>query len=218
MIRPLFFWTLGTVFTAVICVAVFLVLAKGEDAARTGSDKFATALMERDTSLAPEGGADYIEDIHARYQGVSGARVIDVRNHRVGTGDDGRTYYVSNLMLQTGLGPVALELEFDDPSLDLASEKVTDVRELAPGDVPDGKLSDAQLADLAKAFAARGGAARAFALDATIAKAPAATPDAPVAPVATPAKPKVSKAQREAEKRLRCVQKAKGDVNKMARC
>ena len=119
------------------------------------------------------------------------------------------------MLLETKRGPAVVELEFDSPSLTYSSERVTDVYELAPRDVPDSALSDADFAALAKAFVARGGQPAD-----SIKLSGAFLPEAPT-PVATPAKVKrivPDKAQKDAMKTLRCVQAAKGDIEKLQRC
>jgi hypothetical protein len=179
MIRPRFLVIsfLSVLFTAAICVLVFWVLAKGEDTARDASTQFATALVQNDPSLAPEGGADHLEELHRRFGDISGARVVKTRNHRVGKGDDARTYYVSELRLETARGPAVIELQFDSGLL--FSETVSGVRQLAPKEV---------------------------------AEAPAARAERPARVVAE------APAVRKAKQRLRCVQRAQGDVEKLARC
>jgi hypothetical protein len=188
---------LSVLFTAAICALVFWVLAKGEDRARDASTQFAAALVQNDPSLAPKGGADHLEALRRQFGDIVGARVIETRNHRVGEGDDARTYYVSDLLLQTARGAAVIELEFD--SAQLLSDTVTDVRELAPDDV-DG-LDDAERSAVAKAHAARD-----------------AEPAPKVATRTVAATPTVSPAVLKAKQQLRCVQRAKGDVEKLARC
>ena len=210
MLRPRFFVIsfLSLLFTAAICGLVFWVLAEGEDSAREASAQFATALVENDPSLAPKGGADYLEGLRGQFGEVASARVIDTRNHRVGSGDDARTYYVSDLLLQTARGAAVVELKFD--SAQLISDTVTDVRELAPNEVEG--LDDAVLTAVAKAYVARGGEPAPSFTAPTIAKV-ATTPAAKLT-----TKPAVSPEIRKAKQQLRCVKRAKGDVDKLARC
>jgi hypothetical protein len=206
MIRPRFFVIsfLSLLFTAAICGLVFWVLAKGEDTAREASTQFATALVKDDPSLAPKGGADHLESLRAQFGEVSGARVIETRNHRIGSGDDARTYYVSDLLLETARGAAVVELEFD--STQLISDTVTGVRELAPKEVKG--LDDAELTAVAKAYVARGEEPAPKVTASTIAKV-----------VTTPAAtPTVSPEIRKAKRQLHCVQRARGDVEKLARC
>ena len=159
MLRPRLILILiaSTMFTAAICAFVFWMLAKGEDSASKASTQFATALVKNDPSLAPKGGADYLEGLRSQFGEVSDARVIDTRNHHVGSGDDGRTYYVADLLLQTARGAAVVQLEFD--SMQLISDTVTNVRELEPREIKG--LDDADLTTVAKAFVARGDEAEA---------------------------------------------------------
>ena len=220
MLRPRFLliFTASTLFTAAICGLVFWVLAKSEDTAREASTQFATALVNNDPSLAPKGGADYVKGLRGHFGDVSGARLIEARNHHVGSGDDGRTYYVADLLLQTARGAAVVELEFD--SMQIVSDTITDVRELEPREIKG--LDDAELTAWAKSFVARGGeAATTFDADVLATRALAAkAANAATRPVAA-AKPKkaaVSPEIRKAKQQLRCVQRAKGDVEKLARC
>ena len=159
MLRPRLILILiaSTIFTAAICAFVFWMLAKGEESASKASTQFATALVKNDPSLAPKGGADYLEGLRSQFGEVSDARVIETRNHHVGSGDDGRTYYVSDLLLQTARGAAVVQLEFD--SMQLISDTVTNVRELEPREIKG--LDDADLTTVAKAFVARGDEAEA---------------------------------------------------------
>ena len=215
MIRPRFFVIsfLSLLFTAAICGLVFWVLAKGEDSARTASTQFASALVKNDRSLAPKGGAGYLEGLRGHFGEVEEARVIETRNHRVGSGDDARTYYVSDLLLQTARGAAVVELEFD--SAQLISDTVTAVRELEPREIEG--LDDAELTAVAKGFVARGGEAAAGFDSTIVADVPEQPTDA-TPPVTKPKKATVSPEIRKAKRQLRCVQRARGDVEKLARC
>ncbi len=215
MLRPRLILILiaSTVFTAAICAFVFWMLAKGEESASKASTQFATALVKNDPSLAPKGGADYLEELRSQFGEVSDARVIETRNHHVGSGDDGRTYYVSDLLLQTARGAAVVQLEFD--SMQLISDTVTNVRELEPREIKG--LDDADLTTVAKAFVARGDEAEAGFDSSTVAEVPEKRTDAPP-PVAKRKQAAVSPEIRKAKQQLRCVQRAKGDVEKLARC
>jgi hypothetical protein len=146
-------------FIAVLCVGLFWLLGNGEKAARHASTAFATAVVSQNPRLAPEGAEEYVDGIAGQFGRVTSARVIDARNTSHGHGDASHTYYVADVLLNTSKGPAVLELEFNSPSLTYSSETVTDVRELAPVDVPDDALSDPEFVSLAKAFVARGGEA-----------------------------------------------------------
>jgi hypothetical protein len=211
MLRPRFLLIslASTIFTAAICGFVFWVLAKSEDTAREASTQFAGALVDNDPSLAPKGGADYLEGLRGHFGNVSSARLIEARNHQVGSGDDARTYHVADLLLQTARGAAVVELEFD--SMQLISDTVTNVRELEPREIKG--LDDAQLTAVAKGFVARGGEPATSFTAPAIAKV-AQTPP----PAAKPKKAAVSPEIRKAKQQLRCVQRAKGDVDKLTRC
>jgi hypothetical protein len=121
-------------------------------------------------------------------------------------------------VLNTAKGPAVVELEFNSPSLTYSSETVTDLEEIAPVDVPDDDLTDVELVALAKAFVARGGTpARSSDLDEAFLEAPDTDPVEPSQPKAIKT-PAATREQRDATKRLRCVQKAHGDIEKLQRC
>ena len=199
-------------FTVAIAALVVWVLVSGEKAASDGSKQFAAALVG---GPAPKGTDEYVRGVRSRFGEISSARVIDTRNHRVGRGNRSRTFHLSDVLLQTAKGPVVIELEFD--GLGIISKDISDVYELPPHDVPDSALTDEEFVALAKAYERRGGS---FASDLSVASA-----EVPDAVKALPAKvrrlqPKVTPSPelRDAQRRLKCVQKAKGDVEKMAAC
>ena len=233
------FFILGATvgFGVFVCVALFWMLGNGDKAARKASNQFATALVTQSPAKGPKGAIDYIDGIHANYGPVKSARVIDARNTSHGSGQSAYTYFVGDVLLETAKGPMVVELEFNSPSLTYKSETVTGVHELAPADVPDDALSDAEFVALAKAFDARGGQV-ADDIDGTWLPGDKRTPQPPNAlqklikkhapkpaapsttePAAVPTtSPEQKKQMREATTMLECVQKAKGDVEKMSRC
>jgi hypothetical protein len=214
-------WILGAtvVFMIAVAIAVFMLLGHEETTARHATGRFAAALVHDDQASAPAGGAAYVSGVRAYFGPVTSTAVIDAHNHSVNTGDtsDTRSYFVTELLLQTRRGPAVVELSFDNHSL--SSEEVTSVRELAPNDARG--LSTAQRAQLVSAFRERGGHAAA---DATLsAAAPTVIHTSTHTPVhATPVhvatvhadSPRLSVADRQ----LRCVQHAHGDVAKLQRC
>jgi hypothetical protein len=189
------------VFCVLVAVAVFALLGHQEKTARHGTERFASALVSGNPAAAPEGADGYVRGIRAHFGPVLATRVIGAHNHSVNTGDsaDTRSYFVTELLLQTRRGPAVVEVDFDNHSL--SSDAVSSVRELSPNDAP-GLAPSARRA-LDAAFAARGGhAASAAALSG------ASTPAAPAA-----TRPAVA-----VDPKLRCVQAAHGDVGKLQRC
>ena len=218
--RPVMALVGALVLTVAIGTLVFWVLAHGEKTARDTSTRFASALVGTDATPVPKGAAGYVKGVRQVFGPVRAARVIDARNHRTGSGKHGRTYYLTEVLLDTEKGPAVVELEFDSASLTLSNDEVTGVRELFPRDVRDDALSDTEFVALAKAFQRRGGRpANDLELSGTFVRTPDIVKELPqrvrrlVAPVVTP-----SAQLRDAERRLRCVKRAKGDVEKLAAC
>lgn len=154
MVRPLILSIYGALSTALVLGAVVWALASGETETNDASSSFATALVERDASLAPAGGGDDIERLHAYYGGVRDARRLNSHSYGIASGD---TRFVAELLLQTGRGPAVIQVELEGAQPDGAA--VTGVRELAPAEVQEYALRDEETAALEKAFAARGGVA-----------------------------------------------------------
>ena len=199
-------------FTAAVSALVVWVLVSGEKAASDGSKQFAAALVG---GPAPKGTDEYVRGVRSRFGAITSARVIDTRNHRTGRGNNARTYHLSDVLLQTAKGPAVIELEFD--GLGIISKDISEVYELAPRDVPDDALSDNEFVALAKAYERRGGHP---ASDLSVARV-----EVPDAVTKRPAKvrrlhPKITPSPelRDAQRRLKCVQQAKGDVEKLAAC
>jgi hypothetical protein len=220
---------LSGVGTLAICLVVFLTLSGHETAAQKSSTQFATALVSKNASLAPKGAVDYFDGIQANYGPVKSARVIDTRNTSHGKGKSATTYFVSDVLLETAKGPMVVELKFNGGMLVKGYDKVTGIEELAPADIPDDALSEAEFVTLAKAFEARGGQpADHTQLDGVWLDSDRRTPQKPNAlqkaikkAVKTPAPPANvddMPAIKQANKQLACVQKAKGDVEKLSRC
>lgn len=205
--------------TGVIAALVFWMIGNGEKAANRASSQFATALVRADAGLAPNGAADYVKGVRQVFGEVRSARVIDTRSARIGSGKRARTLHVTEVHLETAKGPAVLELEFDEPKLLNNSDKITSVYEVIPREVPDDGLSDAEFTALAKAFVERGGRpANDIELSGSIAQVPDIVSELPrrVREISKPPAP--TREQRAAQRLLRCVRKADGDVGKMAAC
>jgi len=196
------------VFMAAVAVAVFALLGMQEKTARSAATKFAVALVHNDSDAAPPGAGDYVTGVRAHFGPVTSAKVIGSHNKHINTGDnaDTRSFFVSEVLLRTERGPAAIELEFDNHALN--SERVSRVYEIEPGDAPG--LGAKERKQLETAYAARGGRpADQLALSKTTApERPAIAPPVPV-PASESARP---------DKRLRCVQRANGDVTKLQEC
>jgi|GEM_PF-5497724 len=202
------------VFTGALIALVLWLLAAGDKDARTKAQQFAAALVDDRTAVA-KGGERFVEGVRRRYEDVTSARVIDARNHRVGQGKRARTFYLADVLLQTARGPVVVEIEFNGSGF--LHKDISDVYELAARDVPDHALDDEEIVALAKAIDRREGTAGDFTITPPKVKLPPVelpefeTPE----PAATP---DVSATLRKAQRQLRCVQRAEGDVEKLAKC
>jgi hypothetical protein len=198
---------------------VFWMIGKNEKAAGHAATRFAAALVKNDPDAAPKGSPEYIRGMRAYFGAVTGARVIGTHNERADADTNtSRTYPVADLLLRSKRGPAVIELAFDNGGI--ASEKVTGLYELAPDDAP--KLPARERERLASAFADRGGIpADGETLGHATAEArrPATPPPSVAQPViARPAATKPSPRMRAARAQLRCVQRAHGDVTKLAAC
>jgi hypothetical protein len=207
-------FVLAVVSAAVIVGGVFWAIGMNEQAAGRAGTRFAAALVEKDPGAAPKGGREYMTGIRAYFGAVTGARVIGTHNERADANTStSRTYPVADLLLRSARGPAVIELAFDNGGI--GSEKVTGIYELDPDDAP--KLPARDRERLASAFAERGGIP---ADDETLKHATAETrqPAAPRLVVVPPAPAKPNPRLREARNELRCVQRARGDVTKLAEC
>jgi hypothetical protein len=214
--------------TAVLGVALLLAISwlNGKDAkgGRAGAAKFATALVHNQPSLAGDGAAGYVAGVRAHFGPVSSTKVIAGHERGVNSrySADERTYYVVDMLIQSKLGPAALELDFDDGAI--GSQRISSVQELPPSDTP--AISPAQRNQLEKAFAARGGKAAdevtlSSTAPTTIVSTPAVkTTNHPAMKVPkVPVVPKAASDQlNKATKQLSCVQNAHGDVTKIQAC
>ncbi|HEY1596326.1 MAG TPA: hypothetical protein VGF74_13085 [Thermoleophilaceae bacterium] len=216
--------------TAILAVGLLLAISwmngKDSKAAQRGAAKFATALVAAKPSVAPDGAASYISGARSYFGPVTSAKIIGGHERGVNSQDtaDERTYYVVEMLIQSKRGPAALELDFDDGAI--GSDRISGIHELKPSDARG--LSDAQRAELSKAFAARGGkAADVVKLSGVAAGAGIAAPSVaksthqakPALHIAKPVIPaSASHRLDKATKQLSCVQRAHGDVAKLQAC
>lgn len=175
-----------------------------EDAARTASDQLAAAVMDNDPSAAPDGASDYVAGMREYFGPVKEARTVDVRQvdnygQTTNTADD-RSWWTSTIFLRSERGAALVLVTFAD-SLDPKDAKVAAIRELSPRKLAKGALTDAESRDARRGFASRGGKT---ATDLTLADA---FPQ-------QRGRPRAAGGQR----RLKCVQRARGHVGKLQRC
>jgi hypothetical protein len=205
---------LAVVSAAVIVGTVFWGIGKNEKAAGHAATRFAAALVENDPGAAPKGGGEYIKGTRAYFGAVTRARVIGTHNERADADTStSRTYPVADLLLRGARGLAVIELAFDNGGI--GSEKVTGIRELDPEEAPELRASDRER--LASAFAERGGIP---ADEDTLKQGTAQTrqPATPRPAGASHVRAKPNPELRVAQKELRCVRRARGDVTKLLEC
>jgi hypothetical protein len=198
-------------FCAVVAFALFSLIGKDSKAAHNGATRFGSALVLGEPRLAPKGDADMVSGVRNYFGAVTSAKVIGSHDRGVNTGDsaDTRTYFVVEMLLDTRRGPAALELDFDNHAI--GSDRISGIHELEPSEAPG--LTTGERSQLARAFAARGGKP---ADDALLNDEPPASSSS--LRVSVPATKHATQQLSAAEKQLRCVQRAKGDVTKMQQC
>jgi hypothetical protein len=183
--------------TAVFMVALggflFWFLGGEEDAVKTSANQFAAAIVANNPSAAPEGGEAYVRGVRARFGPVQSAQLVSEYkkgdNGGSSTADD-TSYWLAQIALRTERGPAVVEVRYDNNSLDPKNQEIRTVYEV--------KRDHSHGPDLASS------------------QSPAAEPPAPIAetPVPAPAAtPKVAD-----DPAIRCLKKAKGDVEKLQRC
>jgi hypothetical protein len=152
MTRTRLFLILGAsgVGTVLMLGGMFWAFSHGKKTARETSERFAAALVAHDPHAAPRGAAGYVSNIRTHFGPVSEARVIATWTDTHGKSD----HPVSDVWIKTAKGPAVVELEFNGT---VNAKSVRWLQEIAPADVPDSALSDAEFVALAKAFDARGG-------------------------------------------------------------
>ena len=223
-------------------VALFWLLGNGENAARHASTQFATALVTKHPAQGPKGAIDYIDGIHANYGPVKSARVIDARNTSHGSGQSAYTYFVADVLLETAKGPMVVELAFNSPSLDNKTRPSPALTSSRPPTSPTTRSrtpSSSRSPRRSRPVAGRSPTtATSTASGCPTDKRTPQPPNAPeghqeadrqarseaghpstTEPDAVPTTSPEQKEQlRDATTMLECVQKAKGDVEKMSRC
>lgn len=219
MIRTRLRRTLPLVLALAVVVAVGAALVHWqfgtqEKTARDAATRFAAALVANNPGTAPPGGGDYVTGVRAYFGPVRGARVIGTDRKTARSNSGTRNFPVVQLLLRAERGAAVIELEFDNGAF-LGSEEISAVYELEPNGAP-GLAAD-ERNQLGAAYAARGGkAADQYALSGAGAPAqpgaPAPSRESPVLP--SGGSPELGRA----EKQLRCIQRAEGDVAKLQHC
>jgi hypothetical protein len=201
-----------------------------KDAARNASDDLAGALVENDAGAAPDGGSEYVTGTRKYFGPIREAETVDVRQvdnygDTSNTADD-RSWWTSTVFLRSERGAALLLVTFAD-SIDPRDATVESIRELNPRRVAKGALTREQSQDARRGFKSRGGkTANALVLDGTFTEKQAGSQPEPSAPAEQsppePAPPvdrdAIERQQREGQRRLECVQNARGDIEKLKKC
>ena len=183
--------------TAVFMVAVGGFLSGSSAARRTRSRRaptqLAAAIVANNPNAAPEGGAAYVRGVRLQFGPVRSARLVSEYkkgdNGGPDTADD-TSYWLAQIALQTAHGPAVVEVRYDNNSLDPKNQEIRTVYEV--------KRDHSHGPDLASAQSLA---------------------DEPPARVAAPAGPEAAAAPKVADDpAIRCLKKAKGDVEKLQRC
>ena len=229
--------TRNIVIAVVVATVVFVAALGGfllwyesneKDAAREASDQMAAALQDNDPSGAPEGAEDYVSGMREYFGPIKDANTVDVRQvdnygQSSNTADD-RSWWTSTIFLRSERGAALVLLTFAD-SFDPKDAKVESIRELSPRRVAEGALTKQESRDARRGFASRGGKtatsvvlAGTFPADRGGSEPDEDVPAAPAEPV-PPVDREAIERQREAgQKRLKCVQDAQGDIEKLKKC
>ena len=198
-----------------------------KDAAQTASDELAAALVDNEPSKAPDGASDYVRPTRKYFGPIKSAKTVDVRQvdnygESSNTADD-RSWWTSTIFMRTERGAALLLVTYAD-SFDPKDAKVEAIRELSPKKVAEKALTAAEMSDAKAGFESRD---RKLASDIMLsdtffqkaAQKRRGGNDAPGEPVpAPPSDEDIERRRAEGQKRLKCVQDAKGDVEKMAKC
>ena len=190
-----------------------------KDAAQKASDELAAALQAGDKSGGPDGAGDYLTGIPAYFGPIKDAKTVNVRQvdnySQTSNSADDRSWWTSTIFMHTERGGALLLVTFAD-SINPHDAKIESIRELSPKKVADGALSADELADAKRGFKSRGGKTANFVLLQGVGS-PAQRPTAPE-PSPPVDRSDIERRQREGQRRLKCVQDANGDIDKLKKC
>lgn len=238
---------IGTViFGGALAFFLFTYLGKEEDTVQKKTSEFITAIEANNPGLAPEGGDEYVTGIRNAFGPVQSITPLDRRKKSSGSGNNSRSWWVSEVLVRSERGAAVLEIRWGTTGfLSPTKMKIDQVYELEPKKI-HSSLSKADRADVKAGFKARGSDIYdSFDLTPFFQQneperigrtKPPADVDAPqeveppvdvepTPPSNAPSAEEVEKERRRGEreqrknqKRLECVQDAKGDVNKLQKC
>jgi hypothetical protein len=194
-------------------------LGNEEDSVHKSSDQLAAALAHNDPSRAPGEAEEYVSGVRGYFGPVKAAKVVDARKvdnyAQTSSSNDDRSWWVSTIFMRTERGAALLLVSYDDGGLDPHTARITSVRELSPRRVAKDALTTTELADAKAGFASRGGkAADQLALDGSRTRIEEVR--SRLGGQRRPRRP--SKRVQKVPRRLKCVQRAHGDIAKLQRC
>jgi hypothetical protein len=201
-------------FMAGLGAFLFWYLGGQEKAATSEAKKFIAALEKHDPSAAPPKGDDYVRGFWKTYRRIDSADLVGThqKHHRDRNSDSGYSWWVADMLLHTGRGVAVVELAFEPNHLDPKTQIIDAMYELTPERVHDGDVDSKTLDRVRSDQRERGAPADDFKLAGTFDRSPSPSPSG--TPAGKPAKPHKVKLPPA----LRCVQRARGDVNKLKRC
>lgn len=215
---------LSTVGALAFTGVLFVMIGPDQKPAGKAAQQLAAAMAANDPSAAPRGTAEFVKGVRTAYGPVREARALEAYRKRIESGSEGHyiTFWVTEIFVRAKRGAAVLEFENEDGTL-------TDIREVEPGEIHaslDEQTHDAVITG----FAERGAKPAdwmtlngTFLADGrvrdTVEDERRERKRGKSRPVATPRLPaEVEKMQKQADKRLQCVQDADGDVTKLQKC
>ena len=204
-------------FAAAIGGFIFWYEGNEKDAAREASDKFATALVEKKPSAAPDGASDYVKGARKYFGPIKAAKTVDVRQvdnySQTSNSANDRSWWTSTIFMRTERGAALLLVTFAD-SFDPKDAKVEAIRELSPRKVGDGALDATESRDAKRGFASRGGkAAPDLVLEGTF-----TMEQIERAKREAPSEEEIEQQRDEGQRKLKCLQDAHQDIDKIKKC
>ena len=215
---------LGLVFalllTGGITAFVLRTISADKESTVGPSKQLARAIVANDPSAAPDDTEDYVKGVRGYFGRVRSARFLGTHTVRVGSGNQATTHLVSETLLRTRRGAAVLELEFRREGGPFSKEHtISGIEEVEPDKVRSDLGSKSEAA-LERGFRRRGRrVAGSLDLDGSFTgSGRQGTRGRPV-PAPTPPDPEtVARNRQRSLEKLRCIQRANQDVEKIKKC